>query len=223
MNVRLPCRTLNSESQGHAGQTVLAVIFPARTARPFRDSGVRCSTNPELSDRNYHTTLSGVRKLLAFPNPVNETSARLVAGGVVAMGVGFLAVRQWWVLIPLAYGFLARVLSGPRFSPLGQLVTRFITPRFHVEHRFVPGPPKRFAQGVGLVFSGGALLAWGLGVPVVSYVLIAGLIVAATLESVFAVCLGCIVFNRLMRWGVIPADVCEECNDISRVLVPASS
>ena len=53
-----------------------------------------------------------------------------------------------------------------------------------------------------------------------SYVLIGGLIVAATLESVFAVCLGCIVFNRLMRWGVIPADVCEECNDISRLLRP---
>ena len=127
------------------------------------------------------------------------------------------------MLVPLAYGFLARVLSGPRFSPLGQLVTRVITPRINVEHRFVPGPPKRFAQGVGLVFSGGALLAWVLGAPVVSYVLISGLVVAATLESVFAICLGCIVFARLMRWGLIPAAVCEECNDISRQFAPANS
>jgi hypothetical protein len=164
-----------------------------------------------------------VRKLLSFPNPVNETSARLVAGGVVAEAVAFLVVRQWWVLVPLAYGFLARVLTGPRLSPLGQVVTRLITPRLDIDHRFVPGPPKRFAQGIGLVFSGGALLAWGLGASLVSYVLIGGLIVAATLESVFAVCLGCIVFNRLMRWGVIPADVCEECNDISRLLAPANS
>ncbi len=164
-----------------------------------------------------------MRKLFTFPNPVNETSARLVAGGVVLQAVAFLAIRQWWVLVPLAYGFLARVLSGPRFSPLGQLATRVITPRLHIEHRFVPGPPKRFAQGVGLVFSGGALLAWGLGGHAVSYVLIGGLVVAATLESVFAICLGCIVFNRLMRWGFIPADVCEECNDISRQLSPASS
>lgn len=164
-----------------------------------------------------------MRKLFGFPNPVNETSARLVAGGVVLQAVAFLVIRQWWVLVPLAYGFLARVLSGPRFSPLGQLVTRVITPRVHVEPRFVPGPPKRFAQGVGLVSSGGALLAWGLGAPVVSYVLIAGLFVAATLESVFAICLGCIVFARLMRWGVIPAEVCEECNDISRQFSPANS
>ncbi len=109
-----------------------------------------------------------MRKLLTFPNPVNETSARLVAGGVVAQGVAFLAVRQWWVLVPLAYGFLARVLTGPRLSPLGQFVTRVVTPRLDVDHRFVPGPPKRFAQGMGLTFSGGALVAWGLGVhPVV--------------------------------------------------------
>jgi hypothetical protein len=164
-----------------------------------------------------------VRKLLSFPNPVNETSARLVAGGVVAQAVAFFAVRQWWVLVPLAYGFLARVLSGPRFSPLGQLVTRVITPRIDVEHRFVPGPPKRFAQGLGLMFSGGALLSWILGAHVLTFVLIGGLLVAATLESVFAVCLGCIVFNRLMRWGLIPADICEECNDINRQYAQANS
>jgi Domain of unknown function (DUF4395) len=176
-----------------------------------------------LSDRSCRTTLFRVRRWLSFPNPVNETSARLVAGGVVAQGVAFLVVRQWWVLVPLAYGFLARVLSGPRFSPLGQLVTRVITPRIHAQHRFVAGPPKRFAQGMGLVFSGGALLAWVLGEHVVSYVLTGGLLVAATLESVFALCLGCVVFNRLMRWGLIPADVCEECNEINRDLARASS
>ena len=179
--------------------------------------------NPELSDRIYRTTLSGVRKLLGFPNPVNETSARLVASGVVAQSVAFLAVRQWWVLVPLAYGFLARVLTGPRLSPLGQFVTRVVTPRLDIDHRFVPGPPKRFAQGMGLTFSSGALLAWGVGANAITYVLIAGLIAAATLESVFAICLGCLVFNRLMRWGLIPADVCAECNDLSDHLVPANS
>ena len=161
-------------------------------------------------------------KWFDFPNPVNETSARLVASGAVAQGVAFLAVRQWWVLVPLAYGFLARVLSGPRFSPLGQFVTRVVTPRLGVEHRFVPGPPKRFAQGVGLAFSGGALVAWGLGAPVMSYELVAGLVVAASLEAVFAFCLGCVVFNRLMRIGLIPEDVCLECADISGRLAAAT-
>ena len=162
-------------------------------------------------------------RLFDFPNPVNETSARLVAAGVVAQGVAYLVFRQWWLLVPLAYGFLARVLSGPRFSPLGQFVTRVITPRLQVEHQFVAGPPKRFAQGVGLAFSAGALVATAAGSPSVAAGLITGLVLAATLESAFALCLGCMVFTRLMRWGVIPADICEDCNDITRRFATASS
>ena len=163
------------------------------------------------------------QRLFGFSNPVNETSARLVAAGAVLQGLAFLVFRQWWLLLPLAYGFLARVLSGPRFSPLGQFVTRVLTPRINTEHRFVAGPPKRFAQGVGLAFSGGALVAWGAGAPGVSYALVSGLVMAATLESVFSFCLGCVMFRGLMRVGVIPADVCEDCNDITRRLVAASS
>lgn len=178
----------------------------------------------DLVDRIYPGMVGDMaRKLFDFPNPVNETSARLVAGGVVAQGLLFLAVRQWWVLIPLAYGFLARVLSGPRFSPLGQLVTRVITPRLPGQHRLVPGPPKRFAQGIGLAFSGGALLAWGLGAPVVSQALIAVLVLCAALESFVGFCLGCWVFARLMRWGVIPAEVCADCADITRRFAPATN
>jgi hypothetical protein len=43
-------------------------------------------------------------------------------------------------------------------------------------------------------------------------VLLVLIIVAATLESVFAYCLGCKIFAILMRVGVIPASVCEQCN-----------
>lgn len=163
------------------------------------------------------------KRLFEFPNPVNETSARLVASGVVAQGIAFLAIRQWWVLVPLTYGFLARVLSGPRFSPLGQFVTRVVTPRLHGNHRIVPGPPKRFAQGVGLAFTAGASIAWAAGAHTLSVALVAVLVVCAGLEAFAALCLGCVVFNRLMRWGVIPDDVCADCNDISRRLAVASA
>lgn len=108
-------------------------------------------------------------------------------------------------------------------EPLGSVRDRVVTPRLHIAHRLVPGPPKRFAQGMGVVFSTGALLSWGLGAHAVAYGLVAALVVAATLESVFAICLGCLVFNRLMRWGVIPASVCAECNDLSRQLARANS
>ncbi|MEO6123964.1 MAG: DUF4395 domain-containing protein [Ilumatobacteraceae bacterium] len=150
-----------------------------------------------------------------FPNRVNQASARLVGAGVVLQCVAFLVFRQDWQLIPLTYGFVARVASGPRFSPLGQLVTRVLTPRVAPDHRLVPGPPKRFAQGIGSTLSIAASAAWLLDAQAVSIVLIAGITIAATLESVFGLCLGCVIFNRLMAWNVIPADVCEACNDIS--------
>ena len=165
-----------------------------------------------------------MRSLFTFPNPVNETSARLVAGGVVVQAVLYLVVQQTWMLFPLALGFVARVLTGPTLSPLGQFVTRVLTPRIRADHRLVPGPPKRFAQGIGATFTVSALIAALAGSTVVPIVLVAGIVVAATLESVFAICLGCVVFNRLMRWGVIPAEVCESCNDLStRLSVSAGS
>ncbi len=160
-----------------------------------------------------------MRSLLRFPNPVNEVSARLVAAGVVAMGVTFLVLGSGWVLVPLTYGFVARVLTGPTLSPLGQLVTRVVTPRVPPQwYRDVPGPPKRFAQGIGAMLTVGASLAWVAGAPVVTYALVAMVVVAASLEAAVAFCLGCVIFNRLMRWGIIPADVCVACNDLSERL-----
>ena len=162
------------------------------------------------------------RKLFGFPNPVNETSARLVAAGVVAQSIAFLVIREWWVLVPLTYGFVARVLTGPTLSPLGTFVTKVLTPylagRSTRESRLVPGPPKRFAQGIGAAFTVGASVAWWLGAPTVSVVLVAGLTIAASLEAFVGFCLGCVIFGRLMKWGVVPQSVCEECNDISRRL-----
>ena len=156
-----------------------------------------------------------VPELLRFPNPVNEVSARLVAAGVVLMTIAVLA-GQHWVLVPLAYGFVVRLAAGPRFSPLGLLVTKIVTPRLRVEPKLVPGPPKRFAQGIGATLSVSALVSWSVFDNItVALVLVAAITIAATLESVFAYCLGCKAFALLMRVGIIPPEVCEACNDLS--------
>lgn len=162
-------------------------------------------------------------RLFSFPNPVNEIAARLVAAGVVTMAVAALVTGRHWLLIPLAYGFAARVLTGPKLSPLGSLVTRVVVPRLPIEPRLVPGPPKRFAQGIGAVLTIGALVAWaGFGATIVADVLLVMLVVAATLESAFGICLGCLLFGFLMRVRVIPETVCLECSDISARLARAA-
>jgi hypothetical protein len=151
-------------------------------------------------------------KLFAFPDPVNEVSARLVAAGVVLLSLATIVFDQPWLLVVIAFGFVARVLTGPTLSPLGQLVTRVVTPRLPFAPKPVPGPPKRFAQGIGAVFSvTAAVLALGFDERGAAYVVLGLLTAAATLEAVFAVCLGCKAFALLMRVGVIPEAVCERC------------
>ncbi len=41
--------------------------------------------------------------LFSFPNPVNETSARIVATGAVVLGIAFAATGNGWILAALAY------------------------------------------------------------------------------------------------------------------------
>lgn len=156
-----------------------------------------------------------LERLFSFPNPVNEVSARLVAGFVVVLCLATITLDLPWMTAVIAYGFLARVLTGPTLSPLGQFVTRVVTPALGLPEKLVAGPPKRFAQGIGAVLSvSAAVLALGFGAVGAGYVLLAFIVVAATLESVFGFCLGCTIFAALMRVGVIPSEVCERCDDI---------
>jgi hypothetical protein len=158
--------------------------------------------------------------LFAFPNPVNEVAARTVAGGVVLLSLLTIATRWWVLLVPLAYGFVARLACGPRFSPLGLFATKVVGPR--LPPKLVPGPPKRFAQGIGAVLTTlAAVLHFGFGADGAVLAILTIMVVFATLESVFALCVGCKVFGVLMRVGVIPASVCEECNDLARRVSPA--
>ena len=153
--------------------------------------------------------------LFSFPDPVNEVAARVVAGGVVLLSLVTIVFDQPWLTAVIAYGFLARVATGPTLSPLGRLATRVIAPRLPFEPRAVPGPPERFAQVIGATFSlTAAVLALALGMHTAAYIVLGLLVAAATLESVFGVCLGCIAFGRLMRMGLVPAEVCERCGDI---------
>ncbi len=156
-----------------------------------------------------------MKNLFAFPNPVNEKAARVVAGAVLVTVIAILATGWYWLLIPLAYGFWARVLTGPTLSPLGWTAQNVIAPRLG-PRKPVPGPPKRFAQAMGAVMSTAALLlALVLGLETAADGVLLAFVVAAGLESIFGYCLGCKVFGLLMRAGVVPATVCAECADIS--------
>jgi len=165
-------------------------------------------------------------KIIGFPNPVNEKAARTVAGGVLLLScltlvLSLAAGDPWlWLTVPISLGSIARVLTGPKLSPLGQLATKIVAPLLGAP-KLVAGPPKRFAQGVGTAVTTAAVATLSLGYPGATQVLLGLMIVAAGLESIFAFCIGCKIFGGLMRLGVIPAATCEACNNVS-LTVPAT-
>jgi hypothetical protein len=169
------------------------------------------------------TNLVDMRELFSFPNPVNEKAARAVAGVVLVTVLVILATGWYWLLVALAYGFWARVLTGPTLSPVGWTAQNVVAPRLGPK-KPVPGPPKRFAQLIGATLSTAALVLALIGgdhtAAVVVLILIA---VAAGLESIAGYCLGCKLFGLLMEIGVVPESVCAECADLTPRLRSAAS
>lgn len=154
------------------------------------------------------------RAVFAFPNPVNEYAARITAGLVVLLSVVTLLTGFGWGLGVIAAGFWLRVMFGPWISPLAQLSVKVLTPRLG-KSRLVPGPPKRFAQGIGAALSTAAAVLLAVGLAPAAWILLAVLILAASLEAFAGFCLGCAIFGFLQRRGLIPEDVCEACSNIT--------
>lgn len=157
-----------------------------------------------------------LRGVFSFPHPVNEVAARSVAFMVMGVTLAAIVTDLSWLIFVLIYGFLARVLTGPSLSPMGLLATRVIAPKILRRTKLVAGPPKRFAQAIGLLFAcTAALLTYGFGQDVAADVVLTVLVVFAGLESIVGFCAGCFVFGYLMRWGVVPKEVCDRCANIN--------
>jgi len=64
------------------------------------------------------------------------------------------------------------------------------------------------------VFSTTALvLTFGFGQPLIAEGVLGVLVFFAGLEAFAGFCMGCFVFGYLMRWGFIPEETCERCNN----------
>lgn len=152
--------------------------------------------------------------VLRFPSPVNELVARTVACTVLAVCVAAAVTANRWLIAVLAAGFVLRVTTASRIDPIAVVASRVVAPRLGPP-RWTPGPPKRFAQGIGatLIVTAAALAFAGASTPAV--VLVAVVAGAAGLEGVVGFCVGCWLFAHLMRLGIIPRTVCEDCATLS--------
>ena len=82
--------------------------------------------SPFLNQKYFLMKETTMNNLFDFPNPVNEYAARTVAFMVLVLSIMTLIFASPWLAAILFYGFLARVLTGPKLSPMGLLSTKII-------------------------------------------------------------------------------------------------
>jgi hypothetical protein len=112
------------------------------------------------------------------------------------------AAPGFLLLLVLALLFLWGVLS-PRTAPWGVLYRRVIQPRLAPPTDLEDPRPPRFAQGVGLFVTTVGLVLHLAGVPWALPIAAALAFVAAFLNAVFGLCLGCQLYLLLQRFGVV--------------------
>ncbi|MFL0447206.1 DUF4395 domain-containing protein [Corynebacterium xerosis] len=169
---------------------------------------------------------STVRDLLTFPDPVNGIAARCTAALVFMLGAAALAANVAAVTgragaggvavilgALMLVGFVLRVISGPKLSPFGRLSVHVIAPLIG-EPQLTSAAPKRFAQGIGVVFAAATLAAVLAGAHGVAAGILAVFLVAVGLEAFAGFCLGCWMYAKLQGAGVIADDSCPECANI---------
>lgn len=106
------------------------------------------------------------------------------------------------LLLVIALLFLWGVVS-PRTAPWGVLFRKVVAPRLAAPTELEDPRPPRFAQGVGLVVVGAGLVLHLAGVPWALTIAAAMAFVAAFLNAVFGLCLGCQLYLLLQRIGIV--------------------
>ncbi|WP_431804199.1 DUF4395 domain-containing protein [Microbacterium sp. bgisy203] len=106
------------------------------------------------------------------------------------------------LLLVIALLFVWGLLS-PRTQPWSVLYRRFVQPRLAPPTELEDPRPPRFAQGVGLLVTIVGLILHLAGVPWALVIAAALAFVAAFLNAVFGLCLGCQLYLLLQRAGVV--------------------
>ena len=115
----------------------------------------------------------------------------------VAVLTGIAFVTQWWPLV----AFVAVVLAltrfvGPHVGLFTQIYERMLRPRVDGAVETEQSGPPRFAQLLGVVFLGGATVAFVLGSPVLGWVLTLIVTALAALAAATRICVGCVIYDR---------------------------
>ncbi|CAM9588363.1 unnamed protein product, partial [Ectocarpus sp. 13 AM-2016] len=161
-----------------------------------------------------------MKTFFPFPSPANNAESRLHAC-LASLYVPVASYFAWqevpWLWVPITYGYIARVVCEPRLNPQAFFILFVLRPFVVdklglVENRFTPGPPKRFAQSIGLVFAASSVVLAFLKQYLAMEVVAAGLPGASFLSVFCNFCIACIILGMAARFKILPATLCEACN-----------
>lgn len=148
--------------------------------------------------------------IISYPKYVDSHIIRSVAISTFTLGllvllaeVGLLQAEFKWLIIPLFFDFLLRLIH-PKLSPLVQ-INMLIGQRFLQvppnQHFFAP---KRFAILIGTVLTGLMVVTGFIFINYVIFVILnIFLLVAAYLQGFFDYCIGCEIYDLFIRIGII--------------------
>jgi hypothetical protein len=104
-----------------------------------------------------------------------------------------------WLLTAQAVAFALGALLGLRYSPYGLIYRWLIRPRLGPPKELEAEAPPRFAQAVGLVISLIGIAGYGTGLQPLGMAAAAAGLLAAVLNGVFGLCLGCEMYLAIRR------------------------
>jgi hypothetical protein len=137
-----------------------------------------------------------------FVDPRGQRFAAALTSIVLALALltapsGLAAGLLGFQLIVFAVG----ALVGPAATPYALLFRTLLRPRLAPPAEIEDARPPRFAQGVGLAFAAVSLVGYAAGLELVGAAAAGLALMAAFLNAVFGLCLGCEVYLLLRRAG----------------------
>jgi hypothetical protein len=104
-----------------------------------------------------------------------------------------------WLLAAQALVFAVATVSGMRYAPYGLIYRRLVRPHLGPPAELEPEAPPRFAQGLGLLISLIGVTGYASGITPLGMAAAAAGLLAAFLNGVFGLCLGCEMYLLIRR------------------------
>lgn len=128
---------------------------------------------------------------------INENVARV--GALLTIGLTSIGVYFNWplLLVALAVDFYLRAFTKGYFSPV-KAISKSIVAFLGLTQKKGDAAPKRFAAGIGLLFTAAIAVLQSLQYTLAVDAVAGVLIFFAALEGVLGFCFGCIIYTYLV-------------------------